>query len=308
MRVWTLLTSNRVSCAIRQAIFLAPPRGTGDASSVFEIPIVGNAYSNAVTLATIPEVDNGGVNTTAATGYLSLDALGNLYGTTQSTAPGTDDTIFELAGAGVAQVGSQLVISQEPTQTIVNNVITPGITIDVEDSNNNLVLSNNSPISVRIATSSSNAAGAVLGGTLTANAVNGVATFSNLNINTVGTYTLSFTAPGMSSASTSTFKIIPSPSDGSHLVFTLLPSPSTVAGEKLPEFIVSAEQPSDAISTSTKGTVTLSITSGPTNGKILGSKTAPLKKAWLISARYRSILPERIPWKRPTRHRPLQRR
>jgi hypothetical protein len=82
----------------------------------------------------------------------------------------------------------------------------------------------------------------------------------------------------MSSATTNTFKIIPSPLDGSHLVFTLPPSTSTVAGNKLQEFIVSAEEPSDAISTKTKGTVTLSITSGPTNGKILGTKTAPLQK------------------------------
>jgi hypothetical protein len=248
-------------------------------SSVFELPIIGGAFSSAVTLATIPEVGNGATNTNAATGFLALDASGNLYGTTQSTAPGTSDTLFEIPGAGVPQVGSQLLITSQPSQTIVSNVIAPSIVVDVLDSNNNLVLTNTSPVSVRIATGPT---GASLGGTLTVNAVNGVANFSNLNLNTTGTYTFSFTAPGMSSATTNTFRIIPSPLDGSHLVFTLPPTPSTVAGTKLQEFIVSAEQASNAISTKTKGTVTLSITSGPTNGKILGTKTAPLVKGVAI--------------------------
>lgn len=258
----------------RGDIFGSVTGGVGDPSAVFELPFTNGTFSSATTIATIPEVDNDGSNTVAATGSLALDSYGNLYGTTESTNPGSTDTLFEIAGAGAAQAGVQLVINQQPSKTVVDDAITPPITVDVLDSNNNLVLSDDSAVSVRI---SNGPNGATLGGTLTVDAVNGVATFSNLNLNTIGTYTLTFTAPNLSSATTTTFNITKSPLDGSHLVFTRPPT-SGVAGQKLSEIIVTAELPSNAPSTKTKGTVTLSITSGPTNGKLLGTKTASLKQ------------------------------
>ncbi|HEY1686515.1 MAG TPA: choice-of-anchor tandem repeat GloVer-containing protein [Tepidisphaeraceae bacterium] len=260
-------------------IFGSTTGAYGQQSTVFEVPISGNAYGQSQTLVSIPEYDNSGVNTNAATGFLFVDSEGNLYGTTQSTSNNNNDTVFEIAGAGAAEVGSQLVITQQPTQTIVQNEITPAITADVLDSNDNLVADDTSPISVRIATGPN---GAFLGGSLSVDAVDGVATFSNLNLNTTGSYTLTFSGPNLSSATSSNFRIIPSPLDGSHLVFTLPPAVSTTAGVKLQEFIVTAEQPSDAVSTKTKGTVTLTINDGPTGGKIMGSKTAPLQKGVAI--------------------------
>jgi hypothetical protein len=54
-----------------------------------------------------------------------------------------------------------------------------------------------------------NPGGSTLGGTLTATAVDGVATFTNLTLNQAGTgYTLHATASGLSTATTSSFNVV----------------------------------------------------------------------------------------------------
>lgn len=257
-------------------LFYATTGAAGNPSTIFKIPAIGGGFGPSIALASIPEDDVNGANEVAATGYLSLDNFGDLFGTTQSFDFNTPDTIFEISGAGNAQVASQLIVAQEPTATIVNNVIS-SIIVDVEDSNGNLVAGSSIPVSVRIA-NGTGSKGATLGGTLTVNAVGGIATFSNLNINDVGNYTLAFSAPGMNAINSVSFKITANPLDGSHLVFTTPPPPTTIAGAKMQEFKVTAEQPTDQPSKTTKGPVTLVISDGPTNGKIMGSVKSTLKQ------------------------------
>ncbi|HWB54176.1 MAG TPA: hypothetical protein VG722_08285, partial [Tepidisphaeraceae bacterium] len=171
-------------------------------------------------------------------------------------------------------VGTQLAVAQQPTQTEVDNYISPAITVDIQDIDSNLVSGDGSSVSVAIGSGPN---GGILSGDLTVNTVGGMARFNNLSVNVAGTYTLSFTDGGMTGTSSIPFNVVPSPLDGSHLVFTLPPSGTVVAGSKLPKFVVTAEQPNDAASTSTRGNVTLSIVSGPANGKIIGHATASLK-------------------------------
>ena len=67
-----------------------------------------------------------------------------------------------------------------------------------------------------------------MGGTVTVNAVNGVATFSTLTMTKAGTgYTLNATAAGVTGATSTAFNIIPGPE--AQLVFQTQPS-NTVAG------------------------------------------------------------------------------
>ncbi|MEX0899224.1 MAG: IPT/TIG domain-containing protein [Gammaproteobacteria bacterium] len=83
----------------------------------------------------------------------------------------------------------------QPTDIVAGSPIAPSVTVEVLDVNNNVV--NNATHSIAIAFAS-NLPGGTLLGTTAVNAVNGVATFTNLSVNKVGTgYTLTATATGL---------------------------------------------------------------------------------------------------------------
>jgi autotransporter-associated beta strand protein len=111
--------------------------------------------------------------------------------------------IPELAGP------SMLAFAQGPTSALAGASIVPSITVDVEDALGNIVTSDNSDVTLSIG---NNPAGGSLQGTLTVAAVNGVATFSGLDINTVGNgYTLVVSDGGLAHATSAAFNITPDP-------------------------------------------------------------------------------------------------
>jgi uncharacterized delta-60 repeat protein len=132
-----------------------------------------------------------GEYTTAGT-TVNASLISNLTGT------------IDLAVSGTV-ASNQLAFVQQPTSTITTADIST-VTVDVEDSSGNLVSSDNSTLSLAIASGPS---GATLGGTTTVSAVNGVATFSNLTLSTPGTYTLTATDDIDSSSTSRTFTIYP---------------------------------------------------------------------------------------------------
>jgi hypothetical protein len=87
------------------------------------------------------------------------------------------------------------------TTTPFNSPTGGAVQVEVLDGNNNRVTSSTAAISVALDPTSPNPApGAVLSGTLTTNAVAGVASFSNLSINLHGVYKLRATSTGLTSA------------------------------------------------------------------------------------------------------------
>jgi hypothetical protein len=82
------------------------------------------------------------------------------------------------------------------------------MTVEAEDSSGNLISPFNGTLTVALA---SNPGGATLGGTLSATASNGVATFSGLSINKAGSgYALEVTASGLGGAVSSAITVNPS--------------------------------------------------------------------------------------------------
>ena len=132
----------------------------------------------------------------------------NTTGTVSSNEGGTGTT----ASATLVVLGpaSQLVWGVQPSNTGAANVITPAVTVNVEDAGGNIITTGaGSTASVTMAIGN-NAGPGVLGGTLTVNAVSGVATFSTLTINTQGTgYTLTASSAGLTSATSNPFNITP---------------------------------------------------------------------------------------------------
>jgi uncharacterized delta-60 repeat protein len=104
---------------------------------------------------------------------------------------------------------TQLVFAQPPGNGTTNGTLKP-ITVDIQDSDGNLLTSDNSNVTISLA---NNPTDTTLGGTTTVAAINGVATFSDLSITTVGSgYTLTATDDSNTAVTSTSFNIFPPPS------------------------------------------------------------------------------------------------
>jgi hypothetical protein len=123
-----------------------------------------------------------------------------------------------------------------------------------------------------VAVSITGPGGLAIGSTNVANAVKGVATFSNLKFNTAGTYTLKFIDGTLAPAITKTITIVPAAA--AKLAFA--PNPvSGIAGKALtPAVMVKVEDTFGNVVTTNTSTVKLSISSGPTGGTLTGGLSA----------------------------------
>jgi streptogramin lyase len=128
----------------------------------------------------------------AASGY-------TLLVTSSGVGEGVTNTISVTPAAP-----TQLVITQQPPATV--KVSSPfGLQALIEDQYGNVVTSASNTVSVAFA---NNPTGATLGGTLSVTASQGVAAFSNLTINKVGSgYTLQVSSTGLSSAVTNAVNV-----------------------------------------------------------------------------------------------------
>src|SRR5207244_556333 len=106
-----------------------------------------------------------------------------------------------------------------------NRLITPAVKVRALDALGNLVTSFAGNVSVALG---SNPGGATLGGTTVVAAVSGVAAFFDLSLNKTGTgYTLTASASGFTTITSTAFDI--TPGTATQLAFTVQPS-TTVAG------------------------------------------------------------------------------
>ena len=120
-----------------------------------------------------------------------------------------DDRGSGLTGITPGLPASVLAITSQPTDEKVNVNISPAIQVAVRNSAGQTVSTSTATIAVQI-TSGTGTAGATLQGTTQQTAVNGVALFNNLSINSPGTgYTLTFSAISLTPAVSQPFAITP---------------------------------------------------------------------------------------------------
>lgn len=123
-------------------------------------------------------------------------------GIMETGQPVIDALAWSLEAAGPAD---HVAFSVQPTDTCADATITPAVTVRIEDASNVLVTSSTAAVTLAIGT---NPGGGTLSGTLTVNAVGGVATFSDLSIDAAGVgYTLVASSSGLTSDTSSTFDI-----------------------------------------------------------------------------------------------------
>jgi hypothetical protein len=165
-------------------------------------------------------------------------------------------TATDAAGATVTQTyrissvapASQLAVAIQPPATVTAGAAFT-VQIDAEAPNGQVDPLFFGNVSIALA---NNPTGTTLGGTLTVAAVNGVATFSDLTVDKVGTgYTLQATSGSLTSVTTNSFNVVAAAAS----TFTLTGFPSPTTAGTAGNFTVTAYDPFGNVATGYLGTV-----------------------------------------------------
>ena len=108
----------------------------------------------------------------------------------------------------VTPAASGLVFDTQPHPALTSAMLSPAITVSVLDENGNLFPTATTPVTIALG---ENPSGATLTGSLSATPVAGIATFSSLSLPAAGTYTLVASSAGVTSATSSAFRITQAP-------------------------------------------------------------------------------------------------
>ncbi len=224
------------------------------------------AFSGSVTVAIGTNPSGGTLSGTAnanavagvATfGGLSLNKAGNGYTLTASATgvpTGATSSALNVTAGGATQL---VVTTQPPTSSTAGTGF--GVVVTAQDAAGNTATAFTGNVGLAI-TGGTGKAGANLRGVASVAAAAGVATFSGLSVDSVGTnYTLAATASGLTGATTTAFSVTPAP--GSKLVFTTQPPASTVSGGTF-GLVVAARDSLGNAATGFGAGVTVAITSG----------------------------------------------
>jgi hypothetical protein len=176
-------------------------QGNTVTSSTASVTLAIGTNLGSATLAGTPT--QAAVSGVATFGDLALNAVGSGYtlNATSGVLASATSSPFNIVNPGASV---KLGFLQQPTSTTAGSVIVPAVTVAIQNGSGGTVTSDNSTV-VSLTVGSGPGP---LRGTLSATAVNGVATFSTLSDTVVGSsYTLLATATGLTSATSASFSI-----------------------------------------------------------------------------------------------------
>ena len=193
---------------------------TGSSASV--TLSLGTNAAGATLQGTLAQASVNGVATFPG---LTIDQAGTGYTLMATSASLSSATSIPFDVIADAHGQLQLVFAVQPSNTAAGVAIGPAVAVAVEDEFGNIVTSAAADVTVSLI---SNPTDSVLLGALTVPAVGGVATFTDLTIQTAGAgYTLGATSGVLSTGPSTSFSIISGPVN--KLAFAVQPS-NTVAG------------------------------------------------------------------------------
>jgi len=195
--------------------------------------------------------------------------LGHTAGSNSVTAAvaGLSGSPVQFAAIGAAGAVSRLVFTRQPTATPAGFPITPSVQITAQDSFGNPATSFTDNVMVAIGNNSS---GGTLSGATSVAAVAGVANFTNLSIDSIGTnYTLTAAASGLAGTTSATFDVTPL------LAFTVQPSATVIDSPFTPAVQVTAEDIAGNAVAGFTGTVTVAIATNSGGGTLAGTTSVP---------------------------------
>ena len=230
---------------------------TGAASTTTVGLAIGTNPSSGSLSGTVSVAAVGGVATFS---NLSINNAGVGYTLAASSSGLTGATSAAFTIVGPA---THLVFGTQPSNVAANSVISPPVTVKVEDVNGQIVSTSTATIAIAIGT---NPGLGSLSGTLSVAAVNGVATFNNLSINNAGVgYTLAASSSGLTGATSNPFTIGVS----QHLAFAVQPGGGAAGVTWSQQPVVDVLNSLNQVVTSDNTTVvSLSIATNPAGGTL----------------------------------------
>jgi virginiamycin B lyase len=178
----------------------------------------------------------------------------------------TNPTTDAIGVATLSPTQTDLVVTQQPPSGVAAGAGF-GLTVAAEDGAGNVITSFDGTVTVALG---SNPGGATLGGTLTATAVNGVATFSGLTLTKASSgYTLVTSAGLFGGGATASFAV--TPAAPTQLVITQQP-PSSVGVNGAFTVVTAIEDAYGNVVTSDDNAVTVALANNP-GGATLGGTT-----------------------------------
>jgi hypothetical protein len=205
------------------------------------------------------------VNGVATFSGLSIDRSGTGYTLSASSGSLTSaaSAAFNVAAPPVA---TQLAIIAQPVNASAYDPFPNAVQVEIRSASGARVTSASDPVTLAIGT---NPAAGTLAGTRTVNAVNGVATFTNLRIDRAGTgYTLAASSGSLTGATSNAFDVSAAVIAGLRFVSRTDVSEGTLFTTSV-EFVTS----SGFRVTSASGSVTLAIGTNPASGTLSGTLT-----------------------------------
>jgi hypothetical protein len=172
------------------------------------------------------------------------------------------------ATASATTAPAQLAITAQPTSTSAGQSLGP-IIVDVEDQNGNVLASANSDVTVRVSSGPSS----VLNGTVTVQAIDGVATFNGLTLDIAGAYTLQATDSSSGATAVTSDGFTVTPAAAAKLVFIQQPSRIVAGAAISPAITVAVQDQFGNLVTSDNSNVTLAVEIGPPGASLGGTVT-----------------------------------
>jgi uncharacterized repeat protein (TIGR03803 family) len=164
----------------------------------------------------------------------------------------------------VTPAATQLAYFVQPSDVTAGAANSPSIVVDVENQYGTVVVTDSSDVTLSIASGPG-----AIGGTDTVAAVDGVATFDNVKLDTVGTYTLTASDGDLTTATSNSLTV--SPAAASQLAYAVQPSNVAAGITDSPSIVLDVEDAYGNLITTDNSNVTLSIGSGP--GSVYGTLT-----------------------------------
>jgi hypothetical protein len=204
------------------------------------------------------------VNGVATFSDLSINIAGSYtLSASDGSIAGATSNSFTISPAAASKVA----FVQQPTNSTAGDNINPPVTVAVEDQYGNRLTTDNSNVTLAVATGPG-----AINGTLTVAAQNGLATFSDLSLDTDGSYTLSVTDGSLNSAASNSFTVTAA---GNPAVLTVAQQPTTVMAGSDPAsaLVIQIKDQHGNVIIGFNSQVDLSIVSGPAGGILAGTPT-----------------------------------